>query len=194
MKRYILAITGASGSIFGIRLLKEIASSNHVYLVVSRSALPIIRDETGLDLRSDPLSVIKDHTSSDNIDVFDDDNLYAPIASGSFENDGMFIAPCTMKTLSAIAAGGSSNLIERAADVIIKESRKLVLCPREMPFSPIHLENMLKLSRIGVSIAPPVPAFYNKPGSIDDMIDFVVGKLLDCMNIKNDLYNRWGGD
>jgi len=121
-------------------------------------------------------------------------NLSAPFASGSFRTDGMFIVPCSMKTLSGVANGYTENLIQRAADVTIKEGRRLVISPREMPFSAIHLENMLKLARLGVRIAPPVMGFYHKPRTIEDMVDFAAGKILDLMGIEHDIFRRWGYD
>ena len=116
-----------------------------------------------------------------------------PISSGSFKTDGMFVVPCSMKTLAGIANGYASNLIVRAADVVMKEGRKLILSPREMPFNTIHLENMLKLSRMGVTIAPPIPAFYQKPENLDNIIEFVVGKLMDSAGIEHNLFTRWDG-
>ncbi|MGE5894856.1 MAG: UbiX family flavin prenyltransferase [bacterium] len=195
MKQLILGITGASGSLFGLRLLRELVKSSHVFITVSSGALSIIKDEAGLDLQGNaPEETLKNYAESDAITVYQDTNLNAPIASGSFRTDGMFIVPCSMKTLSSVANGMANNLIERSADVTIKEGRRLVLSPREMPLSAIHLENMLKLSRLGVTIAPPVPAFYHKPQSMDDIIAFVVGKLLDSMGIPNNLYSRWEGN
>jgi 4-hydroxy-3-polyprenylbenzoate decarboxylase len=119
--------------------------------------------------------------------------MEAPIASGSFKTDGMLIVPCSMKTLSGIANGYANNLIERTADVTIKEGRALLLSPREMPFSAIHLENMLKLARIGVKIVPPVLAFYHKPKKIDDIVDFIAGKILDAVGVEHEIYRRWEG-
>lgn len=194
MKRYILGITGASGSIFGLRVLSELVKSAHVFVTVSSNALPIIMDETGLSLEHDTETVLRDYAKSDNLDYFADSDFYAPIASGSFKIDGMLVVPCSMKTLSSIAVGSASNLIERAADVTIKEGRKLLLSPREMPFSAVHLENMLKLARLGVRIAPPLPAFYHNPETLDDMVDFVTGKILDGMGIENELFKRWKSD
>lgn len=192
MKRYVLAIAGASSSILGIRLLEELIKVSEVHLIISSTALEIINSETGIDLSINAQDSIRQKVSTDRLFLYNDNHMWAPIASGSFKTDGMFVVPCSMKTLSAIANGYASNLIERAADVTIKERRPLLLCPREMPFSAIHLENMLKLARLGVCIAPPVPAFYHKPLDIDQLIDFMVGKILDCLKIENNLFRRWG--
>ncbi|GBD98314.1 putative aromatic acid decarboxylase [bacterium BMS3Abin07] len=194
MKKFILAITGASGSIFGLRVMQELAGSSKVHVVVSSNAIPIINYETGIDLSGHPEETVRKFANSENISFFMDSDLNAPISSGSYKTDGMLVVPCSMKTLSSIASGFAGNLIERAADVSIKEGRKLLLSPREMPFSAIHLENMLKLSRLGVIIAPPVPAFYHKPDSVEDISDFITGKILDSMGIHNGLFKRWGGD
>lgn len=192
MKRYILAITGASGSIFGIRLLGELLKSVEVHLLISQNTFPIIAEETGIDWSHDTEAKVRMHFSTDRLFFFEDRQMHAPAASGSFRTDGMFVVPCTMKTLAGIAVGYASNLIERAADVTIKEGRPLLLAPREMPFSPLHLENMLKLARIGVKIAPPVLAFYHKPGTLDQVVDFMVGKWLDQFGIEHTLFTRWG--
>lgn len=196
MKRYILAITGASGSILGLRVLENLLKTSEVYLVISSRSFPIIKHETGIDWSgknaADIQRKIRSHLKSPRVHYFDERNLEAPISSGSFPTDGMLVVPCSMKTLSGIANGYAENLTERAADVTIKEHRPLLISPREMPFSAIHLENMLKLSRLGVAIAPPVPAFYQKPKDLNDIIDFVAGKILDCFGIKNDLFQRWG--
>ncbi len=194
MKRYILAITGASGSIFGLRLLEELCKRSEVHLTISSSALQVIRTETGIDLSENPYDVISQKFCSGKVFFYLDSHIGAPIASGSFGAEGMFIVPCSMKTLAAIANGYANNLVERAADVTIKEGRRLLLCPREMPFSAIHLENMLKLARLGVTIAPPVPAFYHNPKTIDDIINFVTGKILDSFKIENNLFKRWGAN
>jgi len=196
MKSYIVAIAGASGSIYGIRLVEELLkSADTVFLCISRQAFSIIKMETGLDWmgknESDITQTIQQHYSSENVRYLSEDNLAAPISSGSFLTGGMFVVPCSMKTLSGIASGYANNLIERAADVALKEKRPLVLAPREMPLNAIHLENMLKLARIGVTIAPPIPAFYQKPQDINDIIDFVVGKILDSGGIEHSLFKRW---
>ncbi len=196
MESLVIAITGASGSIYGIRLVEELLKSgNSVHLILSKQAVSIIRTETGINwsgkTEAETGKKIQKYFSSGNINYYREDNLSSPISSGSFITDGMFVVPCSMKTLSGIANGYASNLVERAADVILKENRKLILSPREMPFNAIHLENMLKLARLGVKIAPPVPAFYHKPKKINDIIDFVVGKILDCSGVDNRLFRRW---
>jgi 4-hydroxy-3-polyprenylbenzoate decarboxylase len=194
MKRFILAITGASGTPFGVKVLGELLRSAEVHLVISSNTFSIIRDETGLDWAGDTETIIRKQFSTDRLFFYEDNQMESPVASGSFRTDGMLVAPCSMKTLSGIANGYANNLIERAADVMIKEGQPLLLSPREMPFSAIHLENMLKLARLGVRIAPPVPAFYHKPRTLEDMVDFVAGKILDSMGVEHELFKRWGGD
>ncbi|MCL4492348.1 MAG: UbiX family flavin prenyltransferase [Nitrospirae bacterium] len=200
MKRYILAITGASGSIFGVRVLEELLKVAEVHLVISRNTFSIIKEETGLDWSGDKKGtrgrktedIIRKHFKTEWLFFYEDSYMEAPVASGSFKTDGMLVVPCSMKTLSGIAHGYANNLIERAADVTIKEGRALLLSPREMPFSAIHLENMLKLARLGVRIAPPVPAFYHKPDNLDEMINFIAGKILDSLGVEHGLFKRWG--
>jgi len=191
-KRYIVAITGTTGVEIGLRLLEILLLHAEVHLIVSNASLPIIKEETGLDLTINPEKELKERIkSSFSVFIYKEDNLWAPVASGSFITNGMLIVPCSMKTLSAIANGYADGLIERAADVILKENKLLVISPRETPFSPIHLENMLKLSRIGVRIVPPIIGFYHKPSSVKDIIDFIVGRILDQLGIENTLYKRW---
>lgn len=198
MAKYIVAISGASGSAYGVSVTKALAEAGHeVAVTASREGLSILADETGLDWRADTETAaakliartlgLKRGTAT----FFAEDNLYASISSGSYRAAGMFVAPCSMKTLAGIANGYANNLIERAADVIIKEKRPLVLIPRETPLSAIHLENMLKLSRIGVHILPAMPAFYNHPMSVQDMVDFIAGRALDLMGVEHDLFKRW---
>lgn len=191
MKRIVLAITGASGVIYGLRLLDNLIKNFHVELILSDSSIEVIKHETP-DLFNIVENILKNNEYG-NLRVYRENQIASPTASGSYRTEGMFIVPCSMKTLSAIANGYADNLITRTADVMIKERKKLIISPREMPLSAIHLENMLKLARLGVMIAPPIPAFYHKPDKIDDLIDFVVGKLLDLMGIDNDLYRRWNG-
>ena len=196
MKSFIVAVTGASGSIYGIRLIEGLLKSKHkVYLVISKQAFSIIKIETGINWTGNTASEIEKkiqkYFSSKNIKYYSENNLSAPFSSGSFITDGMFVVPCSMKTLSGIANGYANSLIERAADVMLKEGRRLILSPREMPFSAVHLENMLKLARLRVKIIPPIPAFYHKPKNIKDIIDFVVGKILDNAEVKHNLFKRW---
>ena len=183
--RLIVGITGATGTIFGVRLLQMLHGSGvETHLVVSKWAARTLTHETphslkyvqGLATRSYGISA-----------------QGAAISSGSFVTMGMVIAPCSMRTLAAIAHGLGDNLIHRAADVILKERRKLVLVVRESPFNEIHLENMLKLARMGVVILPPVPAFYNNPQNLDDMINHITMRVIDQFDIHLDVMNRWDG-
>ncbi len=196
MKRYIFAITGASGSIIGIRILKELVGIAEIHMVVSSPSFSIIHNEAGIDwngtTEGDIQKKIRKFFQSNRIFYYKESNFNAPISSGSFKTEGMFIVPCSMKSLAGIANGYANSLIERAADVTIKEGRPLIVSPREMPFSAIHLENMLKLARLGVKIVPPVMGFYHEPKSINDLVDFVAGKIIDAMGIDKDIYKRWG--
>ena len=191
--KILLAITGASGSIYGLRLLEELLRAGHqVTLVASQSGLEVCRYETGVDL--DDSEALKQlwNLPDANLTLRNATDLWAPEASGSAAPDAMVIAPCSMGTVGRIAAGISGNLIERAADVMLKEHRPLLLLPRETPFSSIHLENLLKLSRCGARIIPAMPAFYQKPETVGEMINFVVGKLLDQLGVEHQLFRRWG--
>ncbi len=196
MRKFVFAITGATGSAVGLRVLREVVKVSEVHLLISSQAFPIVRQETGLDWYADAAEEVQGKVrralSSENIYYYHEMDLSAPVSSGSFSTDGMFIVPCSMKTLSGVANGYTENLIQRTADVTIKEGRALVISPREMPFSAIHLENMLKLARLGVRIAPPVMGFYHQPRTIEDMVDFAAGKILDLMAIEHDIFRRWG--
>ncbi|MBX6396469.1 MAG: UbiX family flavin prenyltransferase [Alicyclobacillaceae bacterium] len=185
--RIIVGITGATGAILGIRILEALRKQNvETHTVISRWAETTIRLETDYDLRY--ISEISNF-------VYANSNLAAPISSGSFITDGMIIAPCSMKTLAAIRIGFSETLISRAADVTLKERRKLVILPRETPLNAIHLENMLTLCRAGAVIFPPVPAFYNKPVDLDDVIRHIVARVLDQFGlVTTDLTTRWFDD
>lgn len=190
-----MAITGATGPVIGLRVLRALAKVFEVHTLISRQSFSIIHDETGLDLAGDTegdiQNKIRSALGSDAIYYHDEKDFEAPVSSGSFITEGMCVVPCSMKTLAGIAAGYANSLIERAADVTIKEGRPLLLSPREMPFSTIHLDNMLKLSRVGVKIVPPVVGFYHKPRTIDEVIDFIAGKVLDSIGVEHDLYRRW---
>ncbi|RJX17199.1 MAG: UbiX family flavin prenyltransferase [Ammonifex sp.] len=182
--RVVVGITGASGVVYGVTLLRALKQyGTETHLLLSRQAEILIGVETS-------------HSAADVRALasyaYAEDEFNAPVASGSFLHQGMVIAPCSMKTLAGIASGYAENLIQRAADVTIKERRRLILLPRESPFSAIHLENMLKLARLGVVIAPPVPAFYSHPKTIADLVDFSVGRLLDLLDLENGLVKRWG--
>ena len=185
VKKIIVSITGASGAIYGIRLLEILKKCEiETHLIISRSANLTIATETSFSIYD-----IKKLANY----VYHPSDIAAKISSGSFKVNGMIIAPCSMKTLSAIATGLENDLIMRSASVIIKEQKKLALMVRETPFSAIHLENMLKLARIGVAICPPVPAFYNNPITLDDIINHSVTRILDLFNIETNLIERWQG-
>lgn len=195
-QRWIVGITGASGAIYGVTLCRQLlAKGFEVHLVVSDAGWRVLKEELAWDAarRSDALQLaFGEAVASGQLVYYPLGDIGASIASGSFRCCGMVVIPCSMGTLSSIAHGTSSNLLTRAADVILKEGRPLLIVPRETPLSSIHLENMLKLARLGVRIIPAMPAFYIGPQSMDDLIDFMVGKVLDCMDIANNLYNRWG--
>jgi 4-hydroxy-3-polyprenylbenzoate decarboxylase len=196
MKTYVLAMTGASGQVYGVRVLKELLKASEVHLIMSSTALAILKDETGMDWASETEAgtqrKVRERLATERVHYWSEHNMNAPVASGSFRTDGMLVVPCSMKTLAGIRGGYANTLIERAADVTLKEGRPLLLSPREMPLSAIHLENMLALARLGVRMAPPIPAFYHRPGSLDDMVDFVAGKILDAMGVEHSLFRRWG--
>ena len=196
MSKYIVAISGASGSAYGLAVIKGLAEAGHeVIITASREGILIMKDETGVDISGgkNAAGIIAEtlRINKQSITFYSEDDLHAPISSGSFETSGMVIAPCSMKTLSGVANGYANNLIERAADVVLKERRTLALIPRETPLSAIHLENMLKLARLGVHILPAMPGFYNKPKTVQDMINNVAGRALDILKINNNLYKRW---
>lgn len=193
-----LAFTGASGVQYGFRLLDVLLQQDHtVYLMVSKAAQVVIGMETDIKLpgRCKEMQQFlqeKYNCASDQLHVFGEDEWTAPTASGGNLVDAMVVCPCSMGALSAIATGASNNLIERSADVMLKERKKLILVPRESPYSDIHLENMLKLSRMGAVMLCANPGFYNGAKTIDDLIDFVVAKVLDQLDIENSLQPRWG--
>jgi 4-hydroxy-3-polyprenylbenzoate decarboxylase len=183
--RLIVAITGASGVIYGKRLLEVLKEKKvETHLIVSQAAEKVIENE--LEMTKKDMERLASH-------VYSLGDLSAPLMSGSFQTDGMIIIPCTMKTLAGIASGYSDNLILRAADVTLKERRKLIVVPRETPLSVVHLRNMLEVAKLGVFVVPAMPAYYHKPKRIDDLVDFVVGKVLDCLGLEHKLFKRWAG-
>lgn len=192
-ERITVAITGASGAGYGLRLVETLLEKKiKVNLIISKWGFEIIKNECNVDFRKDfPQSVWRFFKGKNYLMVYDDNNLSADISSGSSGNRAMTIIPCSMGTLGRIASGISSTLIERSADVVLKEKGKLIVVPRETPLNAIHLENMLRLERAGAHIIPAMPAFYHKPKRINDLIDFVVGKVLDALGIEHDLYRRW---
>ena len=193
-KSYVVGITGASGAVYGVRLTETLLAMGHsVHLVVSTAGWRVFKEELGF-VASDREGFLNEQFKG-----YPGSLLYHPvadigasIASGSFRVEGMIIMPCSMGTLSAVANGTSDNLMTRAADVMLKEGRPLVLVPRETPLHAIHLENMLQLARLWVRIIPAMPAFYQGPQSMDDLIDFMVGKVLDSFHIEHYLFRRWG--
>lgn len=193
-----LAITGASGVQYGFRLLEILLQKNYtVYLMISKAAQVVIGMETDIDLpgRCKDIQTFlteKYGCKQGRLQVFGEDEWTAPTASGGGHVDAMVVCPCSMGALSAVATGASNNLIERSADVMLKERRKLIVVPRETPYSDIHLENMLKLSRMGVVILCANPGFYNAAQTIEDLVDFVVAKILDQLEVENQLQPRWG--
>ncbi len=198
MSTYTVAISGASGAPYAVRLLQALVKGGHsIYLSISSDGLSILNDEANLMLKGSDTDIqyaLEKHfeAKEGQITYFDEGYMYAPIASGSVKVDAMVVIPCSMKTLASIANGFASNLIERAADVMIKEKRKLILVPRETPLSAIHLRNMLTLAELGCVLIPAMPAFYHHPKHVSDMVDFIAGRVLDSMGVENDLAPRWG--
>ncbi len=194
-----LALTGASGMPYGLRLLEcLLAAGCRVQLLYSQAAQVVARQEVDLELLSRPaearaaLLALYPAVDPAKLAVFGREEWFAPVASGSNPPDAMVVCPCSMGTLAAIAQGLADNLIERAADVVLKEGRKLILVPRETPLSPIHLENMLRLARAGAVILPPSPGFYHHPQTVADVVDFVVARILDQLAVPHALLQRWG--
>jgi flavin prenyltransferase len=191
---WVIGITGASGAIYGVRLCEVLLDLGlDVHVIITDAGWRVLQDELDWSAtkRQDMLEKhFGGRTGS--YEYHPVANIGATVASGSFRTKGMVVIPCSMGTLSGIAHGSSDNLLERTADVMLKEGRKLILVPRETPLHAIHLENMLTLSRMGVRMIPAMPAFYNRPRSIEEMVDFLVGKVMDSMEIEHSLYRRWG--
>jgi 4-hydroxy-3-polyprenylbenzoate decarboxylase len=193
-----LAITGASGAPYALRLLEQLLrGSTTVYLMISSAARVVLKEESDIELPREPAAVSEFFskrfgTNKNLLRVFGEQDWFAPVASGSNPPRAMVVCPCTVGTLSAIAAGASNNLMERAADVMLKEQRKLILVVRETPLSAIHLENMLKLARLGAVIMPASPGFYHRPQRVEGLVDFMVARVLDHLGIEHQLTGRWG--
>jgi 4-hydroxy-3-polyprenylbenzoate decarboxylase len=185
-RRLVVAITGATGAVYGVRLLQQLSATPGIetHLVVSDAANLTLHQETGLQRRDVEAMAHVVHKNRD---------IGAAIASGSFQSDGMIIAPCSMKTLASVALGLSDNLIARAADVVLKERRRLVLMVRETPFNLAHLRNMTLVTEMGGIVFPPLPSFYHKPESIEQMVDHTVGRVIDLFGIEHALAPRWAG-
>jgi len=199
MQSTLVALTGASGASYGIELVRQLlAHGRRVTFILSDCGRQVANFELGLEwpaaIEAQRQAVRAHFGTGEELTVTAPDDFFAPAASGSALTGGMVICPCSMGTLGRIAAGVSGNLIERAADVALKERRPLLLVPRETPLSAIHLENMLKLNRAGADILPAMPAFYHHPRSIDDLVRQLVGRILDRLGIDNALAVRWGGD
>lgn len=193
-----VALTGASGAQYGLRLIDCLVAAGHeVWVMISKAAHMVIDTETDVRLPAQPRRLTealreRSGAGEGQIRCFAREDWMAPVASGSGASASMVICPCSTGTLSAVATGASNNLIERAADVALKEHRQLILVPREAPFSSIHLEHMLSLSRMGAIILPAAPGFYHQPASIDDLIDFIVARILNQLGIAHELMPRWG--
>ena len=197
-KTITVAMTGASGAQYGLRLIDCLIQADYrVYLMFTKAAQIVVGSETDCALPGRTAEQTRYLSSlykakEGQLRVFGDEEWTSPVASGSGAPRTMIVCPCSMATISSIAVGASDNLLERAADVVIKEGGKLVIVPRETPFSAIHLENMLKLARLGVSILPANPGFYNRPTQVEELVDFIVSRVLDQIGIENDLMARWG--
>jgi len=192
MKKIIIGVTGASGSVYFLRLIECLTLQDlEIHVIASEHGREVLEYETRVNLE-DQVEIWNENRAK--IILEDNHNLFSPVASGSYRCDAMIILPCSMSTLAEIANGVTKTLLTRAADVMIKERRQLVIVPRETPLSTIHLKNLYELSKLGVTILPAMPGFYNHPQTVSDMINFVVGKTLDCVGIENNCYTRWEGN
>ena len=196
IRHFVVAMTGASGSVYGLRLVSELLrAGERVNLILTSAGRQVLHHETGLDWSTEikeQRHQVQEHFASIAVDCLAIDDFWSGTASGSAAADAMIVIPCSMGTVGRIAAGLSGNLLERAADVMLKERRQLILVPRETPFNTIHLENLLRLSQAGAVVLPAMPGFYHGPEKIDDLVDFVVGKVLDQLGVQHSLFQRWG--
>jgi flavin prenyltransferase len=192
LSNYVVGITGASGSIYGVRLIRELALRKHrIDVVITNAGKQVMKEELGVSAfktATDKLGLSK---IKGQMTIWENDNFEAPFMSGSSAPEAVIIIPCSMGKLAAVANGISDNLLERTADVALKEKKQLILVVRETPFSLIHLENMVKIARAGAQILPAMPAFYHHPKTIDDMVNFVVGKVLNLLRIEHNLFKGW---
>jgi flavin prenyltransferase len=192
MKKIIVGITGASGSAYFLRLMEVLSQLElQIHVIASEQGRKVLAYETGANLEAQAQLWNKNKAE---VVLEDNSNLFSPVASGSYRCEAMVILPCSMSTTAEIACGITKTLLTRAADVMIKEKRRLVLVPRETPLSTIHLKNMYELSQLGVTILPAMPGFYGHPETLDEMIDFVTGKTLDSLGLENNCYQRWEGN
>lgn len=195
IRHFVVAVTGASGSIYGLRLVSELLrSGSRVSLLLTAAGRQVLKHEVGLDWSTEirqQRHQAQEYFASIAVDSLDMDDFHTGSASGSNPADAMIVMPCSMGTAGRIAAGLSSNLLERAADVMLKERQPLILVPRETPFNTIHLENLLRLAQAGAVILPAMPGFYHGPESVSDLVDFVVGKVLDQLAVDHELFERW---
>ena len=196
IRHFVVAVTGASGSIYGLRLVSELLRAGcRVSLLLTAAGRQVLKHEVGLDWSTESQQQrhqVQEYFASIAVDCLHIEDFWAGSASGSNPADAMIVMPCSMGTAGRIAAGLSSNLLERAADVMLKERRQLMLVPRETPFNTIHLENLLRLAQAGAVILPAMPGFYHGPDTIADLVDFIVGKVLDQLAVDHDLFERWG--
>jgi len=194
----IVGITGASGAAYGLRLIEKLVAADVcVHLLLSDAARVVLKQECDIDLPKDQAGTVQSlahalHVSPENLRSYGTLDWFSPVASGSSNIQKMVIVPCSMGTLASIAHGMSNHLLERAADVMLKERKKLILVPRETPLSAIHLEHMLKLARLGVDMIPAMPGFYHRPTTLDEVIDFIVTRVMDHLNVENKTAQRWG--
>jgi 4-hydroxy-3-polyprenylbenzoate decarboxylase len=194
-KKVTVAITGASGAIYGVRCVQALLAEGHtVHFLLTGAAWQVLYYELELDTSDEQACLEELFGKCDHFHYHTQQDFSAPIASGSAKSDAMIIVPCSMGTLAKISHGISSNLLERAADVMLKERRKLIIVPRESPLSSIHLENMKRVSDLGGMIVPAMPGYYHNPKTMDDLINFVVGKVLDQVEVDHNLFTRWGDD
>lgn len=199
MKKIVVGITGASGSIYGLRLIEELLAADHqVSVLLTNAGRQVTAFETGLNLADKAaecqVQLQEYFNCAARLQYYAIDDFFAPVASGSSAPDAVVICPCSMGTAGRIALGLSDNLLERAADVALKERRQLVLVPRETPFNQIHLKNLLRLAQAGAMILPAMPGFYHHPQTLDDLVAFVVGKVLDTLGIPHQLFKPWGAN